>query len=327
VPLSPAIPSPRDARAYQERTLIQLRALRALRVLANVRAAKASIEQLLADEHWPTDRTLSLTLDRLQVLKEQANETITKVIEAGHLITPASKNETNRVGRQLVDARESGDIPWAGIVDETRRVEGAPTWNDPAAFAETVTRAYRRNKWQAQPVRLEVWSEKGTVRGTLAPVLDRYEVPFRVQHGFASATALYAVAREYVQQHRQLLEVLYVGDWDPSGLHMSEEDDYCLKAWGEHGIPAEGDDDVAIGPSIYRIALVEADVANRALPSFSADDKRGDPRYRWFVEEYGDRCWELDALSPVTLRERVEAAIVERLDRAGLGSLCRGGAR
>ena len=32
------------------------------------------------------------------------------------------------------------------------------------------------------------------------------------------------------------------------------------------------------------------------------------------VERYGCRCWELDALSPVILRERVEAEIVARLD-------------
>jgi hypothetical protein len=30
---------------------------------------------------------------------------------------------------------------------------------------------------------------------------------------------------------------------------------------------------------------------------------------------YGPRCWELDALSPVVLRERVEAAIMAWLDR------------
>lgn len=46
-----------------------------------------------------------------------------------------------------------------------------------------------------------------------------------------------------------------------------------------------------------------------------ADTKRRDSRYRWYVYRYGARCWELDALSPVVLRERVEQAILERLDR------------
>jgi hypothetical protein len=94
------------------------------------------------------------------------------------LIASMLKRETNKVSRQLTDARENGWLPWGWIVDETRGVEAAPTWADPAAFAEAVTRGHRRNKWAAQPVRIEVWSEKGTVRGRLAPVLNQYEVPF-----------------------------------------------------------------------------------------------------------------------------------------------------
>ena len=54
--------------------------------------------------------------------------------------------------------------------------------------------------------------------------------------------------------------------------------------------------------------------ADSALPSFDADTKQGDSRWAWFVEEFGDRCWELDALSPVVLRARVEDAIRARID-------------
>ncbi len=71
------------------------------------------------------------------------------------------------------DAREQGDIPWEWIVDETRALERVSTWDDPADYAACVARSYRRDFWNQQPVRVEVWSEKGTVRGVLAPVLDR----------------------------------------------------------------------------------------------------------------------------------------------------------
>ena len=47
-----------------------------------------------------------------------------------------------------------------------------------------------------QPVRVEVWSEKGTVRGVLAPILDEYGVGFRVMHGFSSATTVHDIAEE-----------------------------------------------------------------------------------------------------------------------------------
>jgi hypothetical protein len=36
-------------------------------------------------------------------------------------------------------------------------------WDDPQELAETFY--YRRNLWQTQPKRVEVWSEKGTIRG------------------------------------------------------------------------------------------------------------------------------------------------------------------
>src|SRR5262249_10948717 len=45
------------------------------------------------------------------------------------------------------------------------------------------------------------------------------------------------------------------------------------------------------------------------LPSFPAADKKRDPRYKWFVENYGKRCWEIDALDPNTLRDCVEKEI------------------
>jgi len=68
---------------------------------------------------------------------------------------------------------------------------------------------------------------------------------------------------------------------------------------------------------VKRIALVKADTTARgarAIPSFDAEEKKDDPRYRWFKENYGDRCWELDAMNPNVLRQRVEAAIRSLID-------------
>ena len=65
--------------------------------------------------------------------------------------------------------------------------------------------------------------------------------------------------------------------------------------------------------SFERVALTESHVTGD-LPSFAADDKKGDSRYAWYVKYFGRRCWELDALSPVILRREGEAAIRSRLD-------------
>ena len=76
--------------------------------------------------------------------------------------------------------------------------------------------------------------------------------------------------------------MLYVGDYDPCGMYMSQED-----------LPnrlAEYDGDHV---TLKRIALTREQV--RGLPSFPATDKRKDPRYKWFSLQsrrslLGTRC-------------------------------------
>jgi hypothetical protein len=63
---------------------------------------------------------------------------------------------------------------------------------------------------------------------------------------------------------------------------------------------------------LRRIALLRADLAG--LPSFPAADKSKDPRYRWFSDNFGRRCWELDAMDPNDLRDRVEREIVRHIE-------------
>ena len=137
------------------------------------------------------------------------------------LIPSMKTGEMQKVYRLLKEARERGLIPWDWIVDESRELEKTASWDDPDEFTRSMINTYRREYWNQQPVRVEVWSEKGTVRGVLRPVLDEYGIGFRVVHGFASATIVHDVAED--DDGRNLI-VLYVGDWDPSGLCMSEVD-------------------------------------------------------------------------------------------------------
>jgi hypothetical protein len=220
------------------------------------------------------------------------------------LVASMSIRGMNPVYRLLKEAREEGIIPWEWIVDETRELEKVSTWRDPAAFVRTVSKSYRRDFWNRQPVRVQVWSEKGTVRGVLAPVLNEYGVGFMPVHGFSSATAVNDIAQD---DDGRPLFILYVGDLDPSGMWMSEEDlpNRFEKYGGDHVV-------------IKRIALTRADCVG--LPSFPAADKgpkpgkKGDTRYPWFVRNYGHECWELDAMDPNDLRVRVEAAIHEHIE-------------
>jgi hypothetical protein len=245
------------------------------------------------------------SLDLIQAMRDaaEAAQPITgrgigyKLFTLG-LIPSMERSEMQRVYRLLKEARERGFIPWNWIVDETRSLERISTWSNPAEYARCVADSYRRDFWDQQPVRVEVWSEKGTVRGVLQPILDRYAVGFRVMHGFSGATTGYDISQD--DDGRDLI-ALYVGDFDPSGMFMSEED-----------LPTRLSDYGGDHVDLRRIALTREQVTN--LPSFPATDKRADPRFRWFRRAHGNRCWELDAMDPNDLRQCVEEAIQELIE-------------
>jgi hypothetical protein len=217
------------------------------------------------------------------------------------LIPSMEVKHTQRVSRITAEMRESGTLPWEWIVDGSRSVRSAQTWDDPDAILHAAVRGYRRDNWQDQPTIVEVWSEKSTVEGVLAPVLDELGVDFQVMKGFGSATALKraAVNSNRIADRDQKTVVLYVGDWDPSGMYMSEVDlPERLARYGGNW-------------RVKRIAIVRAD---HHLPHFDARTKTADARYRWFVERYGRRCWELDAMDPNDLRDRVRKEIESYID-------------
>jgi hypothetical protein len=244
-------------------------------------------------------------------------------------IPSMDKAQTNRVGSLLTRAREEGDIPWEWIVQEGRAIEKIATWDDPASFGRAVQSSYKRNKWAGQPTTVMVVSEKGTIRGTLEPVLQEFEVDFLPVGGYASATRVKGLAEDG-DPDRPLL-VLYLGDHDPSGRGMSDADlprrllRYAIddpenNRETKQELRETNDEVIAhelseYGIEIRRIALVAADL--RALGpslSFPARDKQEDPRYAWFVRRFGTQCWELDAMNPNDLRGRVTAAIRNELD-------------
>jgi hypothetical protein len=246
------------------------------------------------------------SLDLISAMRDIAEETqpITgrgigyKLFTAG-LIDGMSAKNMRTVYRLLLAAREEGTIPWRWVVDETRELERTPQWDDPAEFVGVVARSYRRDFWKQQPEDCEVWSEKGTIRGVLKPVLDAYGVGFRVFHGFTSATSIHEIIGAAMDNDKPL-NVIYVGDYDPSGMWMSERDlpARCERYSGSY-----------LQINIERVAVTLEQARKHRLSSFPASDKRKDTRYQWFVERYGNECWELDAMDPRALRDCVEAAI------------------
>jgi hypothetical protein len=80
-----------------------------------------------------------------------------KLFTAGFIPSMATP-DMRKVYRLLKEARERGVIPWEWIVDETRSIERVSTWFDPAEYARCVARSSRRDFWDQQSHRVQVWS-------------------------------------------------------------------------------------------------------------------------------------------------------------------------
>jgi hypothetical protein len=220
------------------------------------------------------------------------------------LIPDMAKNATNMVGTHLVALREEGTVPWEWVVDETRSVERVECWKDFEHHFNDFCDEHELDPWEDQPERVIIVSEKGTVRGTLQPILDELKVPLLVAHGYNSATAAYDLAQRSLD-HDRPLKVLYVGDYDPSGMQMSEVD--LPERLERYGGNAE----------ITRVAIIRRDLST--LPDFSANDKFKNRNRPWYLRTYGERCVELDAMSPNDLRARVPDAILAHVAKEAWG--------
>lgn len=208
---------------------------------------------------------------------------------------PKSEAGYDRVQRTLARARERGDYPWEGIHDGLRQVAAPSTWEDLADFCDTVRGAYRRDKWQSQPRRVEVWIEKDAVRGTVAAVTTEYEVPLLCGRGYLSVTAKMEAGRRIAGQ-----TVLYVGDFDPSGVNMLEETGAWIRA-------ASGD-----GATMERVAITEQDHANPDMARLPVN--LNDARATDFVRRFGQTVVEVEALPPLELQARLRDAIERHRD-------------
>ena len=218
----------------------------------------------------------------------------------GYIDSMETKN-TQKVSRIMTRMREAEEIDWRDIVDDSRTPARVNQWSAPDEIIAAAVHGYRKDYWQDQPRVVEVWSEKATVRGLLQPVLNEWGVTFRPFKGFGSFTAVMQAAEDSRSANWEGKEthVIYLGDHDPSGSHMSEVDlPRRLERYGA-------------SLCMHRVAVTEQDFH---LPKFSADTKKKDKRHPWFVERYGKDCWELDAIDPNDLRERVSEQIKSSVD-------------
>ncbi|HEY6021960.1 MAG TPA: hypothetical protein VIY48_19485 [Candidatus Paceibacterota bacterium] len=208
-----------------------------------------------------------------------------------------------RVGTIVSDARNAGLIDWNAIEDRGRTPYLPPQWTSPAQIVRAAAQQFRVDRWEGQDNYVELMVEKDALSGILRPVCSTYHVRFSANKGYSSSTAMYDAGQRFLEAYNagKTLNLIYLGDHDPSGIDMTRDIQERLNLYGEN-----------LYLEVNRIALNMPQVEKWNPPPNPA--KETDSRFTGYEAEYGSTSWELDAIEPRTLAELVEGEIESLID-------------
>jgi hypothetical protein len=194
-----------------------------------------------------------------------------------------------------------GVIDWEAIEDRTRRPYIPYSVFDVEDAINDIISQYRLNRMSNQDVYIEVWVEKDALSGVLKRITSKYHVHLIVNKGYGSCTALYDASQRINEatSDGKKAYILYLGDFDPSGLNMVTDIRNRLSEFN-----CEVD--------VKRIALTSEQIKKYNPPPNPA--KMTDPRAQSYVREFGNKSWEVDALNPETLNKLVTSEIEKLID-------------
>jgi len=204
----------------------------------------------------------------------------------------------------------AGLIDWDAITDRTRTVKEVSHWASPENILRSCANCFRIDKWARQPNHVEIFVEKDAMLSVIENVCEELDVPYFACRGYASVSALWEAGHErmrpkILQEHKEKLCVLYLGDHDPSGIDMDRDVRDRLTTF-------LGDID-GKEFEVARLALNMDQIEEYEPPPNPV--KATDCRARGYRERFEtDECWELDALEPAVIVELIRTAVVERRD-------------
>lgn len=220
-----------------------------------------------------------------------------------------TRSKYNQYDRVMVEARENGLIDDDRIIDTTREISGGDgtDWSVKEyldwclSSLKSSAGDYPYPMWKKQHHFLVVALEKEALSRIVKEITREYRVALAINRGYASYTFVKkkVLPKFFGENKGKVNHILYLGDFDPSGLDMDKDLDKRLTRYSDEKI------------IFKRIGLLPEHI--KSLPSNPT--KKADTRAKEYVKEYGDACWELDALEPNKLQELVKSAISGYVDR------------
>ena len=143
--------------------------------------------------------------------------------------------------------------------------------------------------------KVEIWCEKDSIRNFISEMAKKYRLSIQVLRGFASLSMYRKAISRAIK--RKVGLVLYLGDWDPSGILIEKV--------------AAREMDHKLGITFVRVAITMEQIKRLKPPSRPVN--RRDSRAREYIERYGDRCWEIEAIRPRTLYKIIKKGLEENV--------------
>jgi len=218
------------------------------------------------------------------------------------------QKEYARLSSIVNDARLAGLIDWDSITDRTRNLRKLSHWQSPTDIIAVCAQQFRKNKWLTQDNYVEVWIEKDALVGVIEGVCNEYDVPHFSCRGYTSQSEMWGAAMRLVERLKagKQCTILHLGDHDPSGIDMSRDIEERLRMFiGKHTNRVSMFE-------VKRIALLMSQIEQYNPPPNPA--KATDARFVSYEQEFGDECWELDALEPSVIIELVRGELDELRD-------------
>lgn len=167
-------------------------------------------------------------------------------------------------------------------------------WLDETGIADNL---FNKDIWEEQPYHIIVIAEKDSLEAILESVTKKYRIRLLPSRGWCSRTWKLNVANEYKPDKENI--ILYIGDFDASGLGM---DDNWREWLGKRGYEYE----------IRRVMLTEEQIDEYKL--IPDPEKKKDTRAKKHIEKYGDVKYEVEALQPKDKQHILEESIKSYID-------------
>lgn len=259
-------------------------------------------------------------------------------------VVPNKVSEYDKLSVLLREGRMGGVVDWNAIEDRLRIPKSPASWDTPADVLKSAAAQFQMPRMKEQETYLEVWVEKDALSGVLSRVTRPYHIPILVNRGYSSASAMYDAFMRFSLATSSLdsrggakrIKVLYLGDFDPSGIDMVRDIEQRIREFfiGYVG----GFEKWVVGdskrpnlhrfPELWRKLCIEKlgvdfEVISVALTRDQIDQyqpppnpaKRTDTRFAKFEDAHGSTSWEVDALPPEVLNQILTDEIEAYIDR------------